>query len=344
MPNEPISCPNCGASEVRQSAPDSYVCGEIKGVGSLFHRLPTPLPCGKPHRGMAGAAEDSGRQGRWPGWLSALTASPRRLLGLGVRRIRGIMLDLHCHILPGIDDGAASLEEALAMARFSVQDGITHIAATPHCHRYTRLLRADILPHVVRLNDELVRAGVPLTILPGSEVQVTDTAAYRRDCEAGLYCHLGDGHAFTLLEFNWKDEFYPPDAPELVGWLRGRGMTPIVAHPERHGFFGQDPGRLRALVEAGAWLQVTVDSLLGNHGPAPQASGEELLRTYPEAVLATDAHNLRRCSGLSAGFAWVRDRLGVQRAEELRLRAEWVLSVLLGGAPLFAPAQGGEAG
>ena len=71
------------------------------------------------------------------------------------------MLDLHCHILPEVDDGAASLDEALAMARFCVRDGITHVVATPHCHRLTRLLRADILPHVARLNEELARAGIP---------------------------------------------------------------------------------------------------------------------------------------------------------------------------------------
>jgi protein-tyrosine phosphatase len=242
------------------------------------------------------------------------------------------MLDLHCHILPGVDDGAASLDEALAMARFCVRDGITHVVATPHCHRHCRLLRADILPHVARLNEQLAGAGLPLTILPGSEIQVTDTAAYRRDFEAGLYCHLGDGHSFTLLEFNWKAELYPPDAAELVGWLRARGMTPIVAHPERHHFFADDPARLRALVGAGAWLQITVDSLLGNHGRDPAASGVALLRAYPDAVLATDAHNLRRCSGLAAGYAWVRERLGPGRAEQLRARADQVLSAL-GAAP-----------
>src|SRR5438132_1271829 len=178
------------------------------------------------------------------------------------------MLDLHCHILPGVDDGAASLDEALALARFCVRDGITHVIATPHCHRHCRLLRADILPHVAHLNAKLAAEEVPLAVLPGSEVQVTDTVAYCRDFEAGLYCHLGDGRAFTLLEFNWKVEFYPSDAAALVRWLGHHGMTPIIAHPERHGFFAANPDWLRTLVEAGAWLQVTVDSLLGNHGPA----------------------------------------------------------------------------
>src|ERR1700682_1530937 len=108
------------------------------------------------------------------------------------------MLDLHCHILPRVDDGAASLDEAVAMARFCVQDGITHVVATPHCHRHCRLLRDAILPHVARLHRELSAAGAPLTVLPGSEIQVTDAADYRREFEAGLYCHLGDGSAFTL--------------------------------------------------------------------------------------------------------------------------------------------------
>jgi protein-tyrosine phosphatase len=162
---------------------------------------------------------------------------------------------------------------------------------------------------------------------------------YRREFEAGLYCHLGDDPTFTLLEFNWKPEQYPPDAIELVGWLCERGTTPIIAHPERHGFFAADPDRLRALIEAGAWIQVTVDSLLGNHGPTPRASGETLLRAYPAAVLATDAHNLRRCSGLSAGYTWVQDRIGAGRAEELRARANQVLATITQyDEPLAAPA------
>jgi protein-tyrosine phosphatase len=86
------------------------------------------------------------------------------------------------------------------------------------------------------------------------------------------------------------------------------------------------------VVEAGAWLQVTVDSLLGNHGPAPQASGEAVLREYPLAVLASDAHNLGRCSGLSAGYRWVEQRLGAERADDLRTRADQVLATIMRGS------------
>jgi len=240
------------------------------------------------------------------------------------------VLDLHCHILPGVDDGAASVEEALAMARFSVADGIRHIVATPHCHRHLRLLRSDILPHVARLNKALTEAQIPLTVLAGSEIQVTDTAAYRRDYDADLYCHLGDNPGFTLFELPWKEALCPPDAADLVRWLQDRGTVAVLAHPERFDYLQKDFGRLSALVDAGAWLQITVDSLLGNHGASSQAAGETMLRAFPDAVLASDAHNLRRCSGLSAGYAWVKERLGEQSALNLQERGQDILARLLG--------------
>ena len=239
------------------------------------------------------------------------------------------MLDLHCHILPGVDDGPATLDEALAMARFCVNDGITHVAATPHCNRSLRLLRTDILPEVAGFNQALAEAGVPLTVLPGSEIQIVATDAYKDDVEQGRVCHLGNGRDFTLLEFSWHAAEYPPDAAEVVSWLRGRGMTPIIAHPERQVCLRDNRQRLDALVRAGAWLQVTVDSLLGNHGVASQLAAWELLPDYPACVLATDAHNLQRCSGLSVGYRAVQRRLGTARSEDLRARADQVLAQLL---------------
>src|SRR5687768_9900714 len=102
-------------------------------------------------------------------------------------------IDLHCHILPNIDDGPQSVDDSLDMARFCVADGITHIVATPHCHRYVHLLRAQILPAVAAFNERLRAAEIALTILPGSEIQVTNADEYRREFEQGDFCHLGDG-------------------------------------------------------------------------------------------------------------------------------------------------------
>jgi len=242
------------------------------------------------------------------------------------------MLDIHCHILPNVDDGPNTLDESLELARFCVTDGITHVIATPHCHRHCRLLRADILPRVAAFNDRLKEAGVPLTALPGSEIQLTNVAAYQVDYGRGVYCHLGDDPRYSLLEFPWSERHFPAGAAEHVAWLHEHGTTPIVAHPERHGFFRNDPNRLSAFVDAGAWVQITVDSLLGHFGPEAQVAGEEFLQSYPVAVLATDAHNRQRCSGLSVGYGFVRDRFGAQRADDLRDRADAVLRHLLRNA------------
>ncbi len=262
-------------------------------------------------------------------------ASPN---GLCRRSADTDMLDLHCHILPGIDDGPETLDEALDLARFCVRDGITHVTATPHCHPYLRTLRKRILPEVARFNEELRRADVPLTVLPGSEIQLTDAAAYRRECAAGLYCHLGDGPDYTLLELPWDQRKYPADADKVVAWLRGRGMTPIVAHPERQSYFRDVPGRLQALVDAGALIQLTVDSFLGNFGPIAAGEADRLLRTYADVILATDAHNTSgRCSGLSAGYALVRERYGPDRADDLRGRSERILERLLAGRATGIP-------
>ncbi|MEI8017918.1 MAG: CpsB/CapC family capsule biosynthesis tyrosine phosphatase [Schlesneria sp.] len=239
------------------------------------------------------------------------------------------MIDLHCHILPGVDDGPTSLNESLKLARFFVADGITVVTATPHCHSSIHLLRTDILPHVAVYNRELQAAGIPLTVLPGSEIQVFDSTVYRREFEADVFCHLGDCRTYTLLEFSWSEELFPTDSVELIEWIRERHMRPIVAHPERHHFFRERPELLQPLVDAGAWIQITVDSLLGNFGPEAKAFGERFLRTHHQAILASDAHNTKRCSGLSAGYAWVKENLGSDRSRDLFDRAEQVRTSLM---------------
>ncbi|HEX8465388.1 MAG TPA: CpsB/CapC family capsule biosynthesis tyrosine phosphatase [Abditibacterium sp.] len=238
------------------------------------------------------------------------------------------MLDLHCHILPAIDDGPGTLEESLEMARLAREDGICDIIATPHHHFHLRLLRADILPRVAALNEELQRAEIDLQVWPGSEIQLVNVAAYRADYEAQVLCHLGDRPDFSLLEWPWNVNHHAAGEVEHVRWLRERGTRPIVAHPERHEFFRDDLPRLDALVEAGAWIQLTAGSFLGLHGADPQKAAPLMLARYREVVLATDSHNLRRRSGLSQAYNWIAEHFGAEREDEVKNRAASVLERL----------------
>jgi protein-tyrosine phosphatase len=239
------------------------------------------------------------------------------------------MIDIHCHILPRIDDGARSLQESLAMIRTYVRDGVTHLVATPHCNSHLQLYRADIIPQVQRLNDVIRMQGINLMVLPGSEIQLINVAQYRKTYEKGLFCHLGDGRTFTLLEFPWRYEKYPDGAAEQVFWLRERGMTPIIAHPERQPFFRDNPELVHELVDAGAWLQLTVDSVTGVNGPPAQIAAETIISTYLDVVLASDAHRMERCSGLTVGYETVEARFGTARAEDLDARANYILQNIL---------------
>lgn len=239
------------------------------------------------------------------------------------------MFDLHSHILPALDDGPQTLEEALEVARFCANDGITHIAATPHCHAALHYLRDEVLPAVAQFQNELDKAGIGLKILPGSEIQLSDVALYQEEYQAGLLCHLSDNSAFSLLEFSWREHEYPDDAPAHIRWMVERETTPIIAHPERHSFFVNDRARLHGLVEAGAWLQVSVDSLLGRNGVYAQTASEDFLRVYPLCVLATDTHRMSRCSGLKIGYQTVAERLGKVRADKLKAQTQEVLARVL---------------
>ncbi len=239
------------------------------------------------------------------------------------------MIDLHCHILPATDDGPGDLEESLELVRLAQEDGITDIVATPHHHRHLPLLRVDILPRVEALNFELQRRDIAVRIWPGSEIQLSDAALYRAHYEANRLCHLGDRPDFSLLEWPWDVRNHVANEVEHVGWLLERGTRPIVAHPERHAFFRDDLARLDALVEAGAWLQITAGSLLGDHGADPETAAAIMLRRYNPVVLATDSHNRTRRSGLSTAYAWVEHKQSRERAAEVRGRAESVLARLL---------------
>lgn len=151
------------------------------------------------------------------------------------------MIDLHCHILAGIDDGAESMDASLAMAREAVDQGITHILCTPHHNngRYDNP-KATVISTVALLQAELDQRNLPLTLLEGQEVRITGELLEEIRRDQILFTDLSD--VYLLIEFPTMD--VPAYTEELFFELRALGKVPVIVHPERNAKFREDPNRL----------------------------------------------------------------------------------------------------
>ena len=198
------------------------------------------------------------------------------------------MIDLHAHILPGLDDGPKHLDEALEMCRIAVRDGVTTIVATPHAGNGTYDNKKEkILSAVQQLVAHLEESKIPLRILAGSDAYI------RQDLctlvEDGSITTVNDSHRYVMVEF-------PKHVitPQWMDWLfeaRLRGIIPIFTHPERHTVIQKDISMVSRWVNQGGLVQVTAMSLTGDFGPDARKCAEELLRRHLAHVIASDAHS-----------------------------------------------------
>ena len=206
------------------------------------------------------------------------------------------MIDLHSHILPGLDDGAADLADALEIARAAAADGITAIAATPHV-REDYPTTADAMESGVRyLRAALEREGIRIELLPGGEVSLEQLDRLSHD-ELRRFGLAGNSN-FLLIETPYWD--FPPPFGEVVGRVRSFGMNPVIAHPERNPAIQADLGKVAAFVDAGALIQVTAASLDGRLGSRTRASARKLVDAGLVHLVGSDAHTAGiREAGLS---------------------------------------------
>lgn len=227
------------------------------------------------------------------------------------------MIDLHCHLLPGIDDGPETLDEALALARLAVANGITEAWVTPHIHvgRWDNEC-AGIERAVAAHRLELERAGIALALGFAAEVRLAYEVVPL--IEAGQVPFLGtlEGHKVMLLEL--PHSHVPVGSDKFVAWLLDRGIRPMIAHPERNKEIMRDPDRLRPFVEAGCLLQLTADAVAGEFGAHCEARAIEFLENGWVTVLATDAHDIAmRPPRFAAGLAVAGRILGEAQAQDL---------------------------
>ncbi len=214
------------------------------------------------------------------------------------------MIDLHTHILPGVDDGARTLEDALDMARAFVEDGVTAVAATPHVRDEFPTSADRMLRAVASLQRTLDRESIPLVVLPGAEVAVgwveqLDESELRR-------LTLAASGRYLLVETPYSG--WPAAIVEQLRRLLVAGFTPVLAHPERNAVVQANPTLLKPLVEGGTLVQLTAASLDGRHGNASHDTGHRLVAAGLAHVLASDAHTPRvRAAGLSSAVDAIRD-------------------------------------
>lgn len=227
------------------------------------------------------------------------------------------MIDVHCHFLPGIDDGAATMEEAIELARAAVANGIEEIVATPHVHfdRYSNK-RSTIAVATQVFRTELARQSIPLKVRLGGEVRFSEDIIELLDADEIPFLGVYEGHRVMLLEF--PHSHIPVGADKLVGWLIARRVRPLIAHPERNRDVMRSLDKIRPFVQMGCLLQVTAGSLVGRFGELAQTRAHELLQQGWVTLLATDAHNMKhRPPDLASARQAVERAFGSQAAWEL---------------------------
>jgi protein-tyrosine phosphatase len=196
------------------------------------------------------------------------------------------MVDIHCHILPGIDDGSDTWETTAQMCRMAAGDGITHIVATPHCDGLYEYDRAHFTDMLATLSEV---AGGRITFSIGCDFHLSG-----RNVEAAMEdprpFALGDTQ-YIMVEFDHHG--IPSNASDLLRAILSRGMVPIVTHPERNAYLMKNLDVVQEYIQMGCLSQVTANAFTGFWGPKSKKAAEKLLKKKAIHIVATDAHDLR---------------------------------------------------
>jgi protein-tyrosine phosphatase len=252
------------------------------------------------------------------------------------------MIDLHNHILYGLDDGPETLAESLAMCRLGYRDGIRVIVATPHTlNGVYQNSRTAIVTRVRELNAALAKGGIlslnselrtpnsELKILPGADVHLGEETL--RHLRQDRLMTLGDGHRFILIEL--PSQGIPYLAEKVLFQIIVRGIIPVITHPERNPEIGRKPERYYEMIRMGCLGQVTAMSLTGGFGPGVRRFAEELLTHRLVHIIASDAHSLEERPPILTPSVRAASKL-VGADEARRMVTEYPQAVLEGRMPV----------
>jgi protein-tyrosine phosphatase len=198
-------------------------------------------------------------------------------------------IDIHCHLLPGLDDGARSWDEAVEMARMAEAEGTSIILATPHQLGPFRHIQGEVIRRrTAQLQELLAGRGIPIQVLSGAEVRPDEDLL--QQLLRGNVLTLAEQRRHLLLEMPRRGY---QQLIELLSPLRRGGVASVLAGPERHPELQTHPERIRSLVKQGCLMQVAAGSLLGEFGSAARKTCEWMLRAHLVHFLATDARGSR---------------------------------------------------
>ena len=252
------------------------------------------------------------------------------------------MIDLHAHLLPGLDDGAKTLEESVQMCRVSYQDGVRTIVATPHTlnglylnDRETILLKVQELNEVIsqqlsvnQTNQRNQTDRINLKILPGADVRLCENTLPHLD--QGKVMTVSDSRKYLFLEFPYQG--IPYQAEEIIFQIMARGIIPVITHPERNMEIGQRPRRYYEMIRMGCLGQVTAMSLTGEFGSRVRQTAERLLKNRFIHFIASDAHSTDgRPPILSEGVRAAEKIVGKEEAR--KMVTEYPQAILEGRKP-----------
>ncbi|MBA9025663.1 tyrosine-protein phosphatase [Peribacillus huizhouensis] len=234
-----------------------------------------------------------------------------------------MLIDIHCHILPEVDDGALDLLECLDMANTAVGAGINHLFATPH-HMNGQYInkKNEILARVTEVNKHLQQETIPLTIHPGQEVRIHQHLIISLEMDEVLT--LDNRGKYLLLEL--PSGYVPIYTQEVIYQLLMKGITPIIVHPERNRELIEDPHLLFQLVQQGALTQLTSGSVIGLFGKKIKSFSEKIIEHHLAHFIATDAHNVgSRGFSLQEAFETITKTYGIDHTLNFKENALTVL-------------------
>ena len=228
------------------------------------------------------------------------------------------ILDLHTHVLPGVDDGAKSMEESLQMLRNAAASNVAALVATPHCNVAPVWENYDceaFRARLLELRQTAAREKIPVQIIAGAEVRVTEDLPRLLRQKKIMGINAG---RYVLTEFvPWTDPDYFLEHLEMI---LDEGYIPLVAHPERYGSVCRDPSSVGQWLRMGCHVQLTGGSILGKFGTEAKNAAQYLLRNDMVACVASDAHGWRRRTNFLMD---VYDHLALQYSREYAQALMW---------------------